>query len=51
MNANALRPGCATLRPDLAACFAIARTPRNRRDSTSPPAPGILAELAKYGRP
>ncbi len=51
MNAPILLPGRCTLRPDLAACFAINRRRAPLRDRVQPPAPGILAELAKYGRP
>jgi hypothetical protein len=51
MNGQSLRwSGRAPLCPDLAACFAIGRAPRARRDRPEP-ASGILAELAKYGRP
>jgi hypothetical protein len=51
MNAHAPQPGCATLRPDLAACFAVNRVRTARRDRVQLPAFGVLAELAKYGRP
>lgn len=39
------------LRPDLAAYYAIRRVGPDRLDRIDPPTLGVLAELARHGRP
>lgn len=46
-----LQPCASTLRPDLSAYFIIRRVFPTPRERIEAPTRGVLAELARYGRP